>query len=315
MKPAKITGCFRACLIILLAAVSVSSLKAEAEKHMEKTFKVGAGGTLFIDADLGSIQVKTHDSKTVQIEVVLESRTGRSRLDDFIKDFNVEFDQQGDDVHVVAEFDRHGNFWDSIGRNVKVRFYATVPQKYNVDLKTSGGSISVDDLEGSVQTKTSGGSLSFGQIRGEVKGYTSGGSIKLTACEGDVDVKTSGGSITLGKVRGNISAHTSGGSIDVEEVMGDIDASTSGGSVTARLAEQPKADCRLTTSGGTVRAYLASDINVNVDAQTSGGRVVTDFPVTIKGDISKRALRARINDGGPELYLRTSGGSIYIKEL
>ena len=54
---------------------------------------------------------------------------------------------------------------------------------------------------------------------------------------------------------------------------------------------------------------------VYVNAGTSGGRVRTEFPVTIRGEISKRKLQAKINGGGPELYLRTSGGSIYLNEL
>ena len=35
--------------------------------------------------------------------------------------------------------------------------------------------------------------------------------------------------------------------------------------------------------------------------------------VTIQGKINRRELKAKINGGGPELYLHTSGGSIYIK--
>jgi len=56
-------------------------------------------------------------------------------------------------------------------------------------------------------------------------------------------------------------------------------------------------------------------VKLNLDAKTSGGRVHTDFPVTVRGEISRRMLKAELNGGGPELYLRTSGGSIHIREL
>ena len=52
-----------------------------------------------------------------------------------------------------------------------------------------------------------------------------------------------------------------------------------------------------------------------VDAHTSGGRINADFPLAIKGEISKNELKAELNNGGPELYLRTSGGSIYLKKF
>ena len=302
------------CIVLLI----VSSLVfGQTDGDIKKSFDVGPGGNLTLESDIGSIQVRSHNRNTVDVEVVFEQRHGSSRrVDEFLEDFDVDFRHDGKDVTVIAEYRRdRWNFWDSIGRYLRVRFYVTVPHKYNVDLKTAGGSISVDDLEGEVTSHTSGGSLEFGRIIGPVKGKTSGGSISLTSCEGRAEVRTSGGSITIGKVRGDVYAHTSGGSIEVEEVMGMIDATTSGGSVTASITKQPEHDCRLTTSGGGVTVYLAEDIKVDVNAGTSGGRVRTDFPVTIRGEISKRSLRAKINGGGPELYLRTSGGSIYIREI
>ena len=110
-------------------------------------------------------------------------------------------------------------------------------------------------------------------------------------------------------------AHTSGGSIRVEEVMGTLKASTSGGSIRALISRQPRGNCRLTTSGGSVTLYLDSDMKVDLDAKTSGGRVRTSFPVTMQGVISRRKLQGKINGGGPEIYLRTSGGNITIKDI
>jgi hypothetical protein len=49
----------------------------------------------------------------------------------------------------------------------------------NQKLFPSGGSISIENLEGQVHSKTSGGSLQFGHIGGPVEGETSGGHIKL----------------------------------------------------------------------------------------------------------------------------------------
>jgi hypothetical protein len=47
-----------------------------------------------------------------------------------------------------------------------------------------------------------------------------------------------------------------------------------------------------------------------VDAKTSGGKVVTEFPVIVQGELKKSVLVGKINGGGPELLLRTSGGNI-----
>ncbi len=298
---------------------------------IRKSFDVNEGGTLNLESDLGSIQIDTHPAKTVVVEVIREVRSSaKDKEKDVLKRFTVSFDQRGDEIEIVGDYERSWHF----GRNpLKVRFIVTVPKKFNVNLKTSGGSISVDDLQGRVDAKTSGGSLNFGNIDGPLWGKTSGGSISLEDCRGNASVKTSGGSIHIGQVsgdveaftsggtitikeaQGNVTAKTSGGSIKVKEVAGTINASTSGGSVIAHISRQPESDCSLQTSGGNVEVYLGGGIAVDVDAGTSSGRVECDFDVTVRGKMKKNKLQGKINGGGPELFLRTSGGNVKILKM
>lgn len=307
----------------------------DSQDSIKKSFRVGSGGTLNIDSDVGTIEVKAGSGNSVEIEVIrkVDSRY-EDDFDELIEDFEIDFNKRGDDVFITGEWKgKEGRWWNRRKNRLKIKYVVSVPTRYNVDLKTSGGSISVDDLEGQVKSKTSGGSLNFGDIKGDVFGKTSGGSITLDGCKGTADVNTSGGSIHIGEVDGNVDAHTSGGSvtidraggeviaktsggsINVEEVMGSIEASTSGGTVTAHISKQPKGRCYLRTSGGSIKVYLAEDIGVDLDASTSGGHVETDFPVKVSGRISKRSLKAEVNNGGPEMVLRTSGGSIYLRKM
>ncbi len=317
-------------LFLLLSSLSVG-IFAGSKDIVHKKFNVKSGGKLFLESDKGAIEISTTSSEIVEVTVYKELRRGD---DADLDDFEVRFNQRGDDVEITGEFLRRSSgLWGKWRNRIRIRYVITVPPKYNIEVKTSGGSISVDDLQGEVICKTSGGSLSLGNIKGQVHGKTSGGSIKLDGCQGDADIRTSGGSISIGDVEGEVTAKTSGGSISidrakgsvyartsggsirVEEVFGAIDASTSGGSVRAKITEQPQDDCRLSTSGGNVIVYLVRDIKVDIDAHTSGGRVRTDFPVIVRGKLKRNTLKAKINGGGPALYLRTSGGNVEIKEL
>lgn len=299
---------------------------ADSGKSIDKVFQVQEGGLLVLDTDIGAIEVESGSADEVVIEVLRKAKGWDFDEDENIADiFDVEFSQVGNKVEVIGELKKH---WNKRWRKIKVQFNIRVPHKFNVDLKTSGGSISVDDLEGSTDARTSGGSLSFGKIVGPVFGKTSGGSISLDGCQGDVEVKTSGGAINIGDVDGNVIAKTSGGSISIEkakgsvvantsgggitvdEVMGKIDAGTSGGSVTVYISQQPKGDCQLTTSGGSINIYMDDNVALDLDAKTRSGRVKSDFKVAVHGKMSKNRLQGEINGGGPELYLRTSGGSI-----
>ena len=162
-------------------------------------------------------------------------------------------------------------------RNLKVKFSLLIPENYNVKLNTSGGALSVEDLAGELNATTSGGSINVGNIVGDVK------------------------------------LHTSGGSIHTETITGNLDAHTSGGSIKITIDKQLTEDAKLTTSGGSITAYLFSDIQLDINASTSGGRVKSDFD--INGKVKKMAIRGSINGGGPKLTLKTSGGSIKIKEI
>lgn len=296
LRKIRLTAAFVTTLTFLVTGLVFGGI----DDTLKKSFTVELGGKLTLETDLGSIEVQAAKGNSVDVEVIRKVKTSsEKKAQKTLDDFKIKFDQSGKDVYIKAEYKKKGwaKFWDNNWNRLHVKFVITVPRIYEVELKTSGGSISVDHLQGEVNSRTSGGSLHFNNITGAIWGKTSGGSIKIGKVDGDVDVRTSGGSIT------------------VKEVMGAIQAATSGGSVKAYISRQPESDCRLTTSGGSVTVYLAEGIGVDLDAGTSGGRVHTEFPVTIRGEISERRLKAKINGGGPELYLHTSGGSVYIKKM
>lgn len=315
--------------LALTAALFLTGAAMAAEDTIRKGFNVADGGTLRLDGSVGNIKVVTGGTG-VAIEVVRKAggRKGEERL----RDHHIEFKQSGNDVIVDSDYDNdnawHG--WLSFD-DYEVQWNIRVPAHYNLDVQTSGGSIDLADIGGTVEAKTSGGGIKTGRLTGEsalhtsggsitiagasahVDAHTSGGSITIGDISAPVEAKTSGGSIRLGRVGGKVLAHTSGGSIHIEDVTGSIDASTSGGSITATLSGQPQGDSRLASSGGGVTVAIRTGINVELDAHSSGGGVTTDVPVTVQGTQDDDSIRGRIGSGGPKLVLRSSGGGIRVK--
>lgn len=246
-----------------IALLASNSLLAQADT-LTQSYQVSEGETLYIKTDVGSIDVRTHSSDAVDIEVELDGPDA--------DDFSVRFEQTSKGVNIYG--DKEDGNWGWGNYHVKAKFYITVPENYNLDLNTAGGSIKVEDLEG------------------------------------QIDAQTSGGSIALGDIVGNVDVHTSGGSIKVDSVYGEIDANTSGGSIRVEFKKQITEDAKLSTSGGSITAILPDDIAIDIDASTSGGKVRSEFDVD--GSVKKRSIRGEINGGGPELTLRTSGGSVKI---
>jgi DUF4097 and DUF4098 domain-containing protein YvlB len=320
----------------LLTALGATLARADAEDKITKTFKVKPGGELVIEADRGSIEVKTADAESVDIEVTRKAGGTRSKADQILRDHVVTISQEGDKVEIHAEYKggKLSGWFGGLGRDLQVKFLVTVPHKFDADLKTAGGSITVGGLTGKLQAATSGGSLKFEQIEGPVTGRTSGGSITLTGGKGKVELKTSGGSIRLSEIEGDVSALTSGGSIhadhlagkavvktsgggiEVSALKGQIEAGTSGGSITTSLKEQPSGACSFKTSGGGITVVLGEKVAVDIDARTSGGRVTSDLPVVsvVQGEQKKNELQGKINGGGPLITAHTSGGSVHLRK-
>ncbi len=315
-------------LSLVLAAILVIPLNAK--EIIRKSFAVKPGGTLLLDTERGSVTVTTAKQNKVSVEITLSDRRGDER--EVIDAFEISFDHRGDDVAIEAEF---RSAWRKLRarNNLRIRYEITVPERYNVDIKTVGGDIRVANLIGDVTCSTSGGDLEFGNIDGTVRGRTSGGDISLKASAGVAEIKTSGGDIYVGRVesrvqamtsggsitieraKGPVVAKTSGGNITVEDVSAPIEAKTSGGSIRAYFTRQPKGESNLVTSGGNISVRLAPGLNVDIEAKAGGGSVSTNIPVTVQGKLSKRKIVGIIGSGGPLLYLKTSGGSIRLSEL
>jgi DUF4097 and DUF4098 domain-containing protein YvlB len=243
-------------VVAALLLISASQVRAETTK---KSFVVKPGGTLYMRTDSGSVEVESHASERVDIEVEI---TGTNA-----KDFELSFSQDGNDVRITGERKRRFGSW-----HVNAKFVVKVPKAYNVDLKTGGGAIDISDLNGEVQAKTSGGSIDLGNI------------------VGNVEVETSGGAISVDEVAGNIDAETSGGSIKArisKQPSEDSRLHTSGGSVIVYLASKIAVDLEARTSGGRVKSDFDVDGSVKrnrivgkingggprLDLSTSGGSV------------------------------------------
>ena len=319
-----------------LLFAETTTVDASVENHIERSFQVTPGGRLTVDSDRGSIEVRTVDRDLVDIKIERTvKQNGKWSVEEVLEDCAITFDHSNDGVTISAKY-KHGNPWrrNRERNRLQVKFLITVPQQYAVDLKTLGGGISVEDLEGEVLTRTSGGGLRIGRIKGSVWGRTARGSIEVEGVEGDADVKTAGAGVTIGnvvgvveaktaggsihidKAAGSINAKTFGGNITVEEVMGRVNVKTFGGTVKAYISRQPEGDCSLEATGGNVTAHLAEGIAVAVAARSDGGCVTTDVSVTTvgQGKISRDQLQGVINGGGPQLKLRTFGGSINLRK-
>jgi hypothetical protein len=302
--------------VLLCSAASVS---ARIERTIERTFTVQPGGTLNVSTSGGNIEVKPGTGREVRVVAHQTFRRAdtEAEADALAKELDLTIEQKANDVYASFRSSQQRIAFIRGGSQVTVSFTVTVPAQFNVDLRTSGGNITVGDLAGEVQVQTSGGNLRLGRIEGTVNGRTSGGNIEVQEARQKVDVRTSGGNIKIGQVSGEVAAHTSGGSISIEQASGAVDAHTSGGNITVAIVGRINRDMTLRTSGGSITARVSPEAAFHLDARTSGGRVRADgMTIQIQGsDPNRGRLSGAVNGGGPTVTLRSSGGNVSVQPL
>jgi hypothetical protein len=309
-----------------LLSLILAAAPAFADFRFDRQLALSPGATFVLDADIGGVTVTGDSPSGAAVSIT-------SRADDFPDRYTVDVEERQDGVTVRVK--RRGGVLGDLFRNAwrdNTRITLRLPRATsttistaggsieasdlgNVRLRTSGGGITATGVEGAAELRTSGGSITARRIGGDLVADTSGGGIRIADAMGAVHADTSGGSIEIDGAMRNVVASTSGGGVRVQRAGGRVEAHTSGGSVTVGFLPGNGQGGDVTTSGGGITALVDPAVALSLDASASGGGVNTELPVTVRGALSRRELRADLNGGGPTLRLRTSGGSVRISAL
>lgn len=318
--------------VLILALLMLSSMGYAQQTELSlttKKFPSVSVKELEVTTSGGYIQVSGGGAKDASVEVILRAN-GKSRQSNeelqriFEQEYDLDIAIRGDKLYAVAKR-KHPQGSSPLS----VSFRLSTPSKISSQLTTSGGSISLQNLDGDHKFTTAGGSLSLEKLTGNIDGSTSGGSIKAASCEGQLRLTTAGGSITLQNLEGTINANTSGGSISAERIVGVLKAQTSGGSIRMNdIAGKVTA----TTSGGSITASL-SKVTDEIALATSAGSVRISVPKgsyeldlkgtkveiptgeSLSGTVMKNYIKGAIGRGGHRISASTSGGSLRLSWL
>ena len=294
----------RLFFILLFVSGSVSVLNA-ASKKFEQRFTAGPDGALMVKTDVGAVFI----SGTASNEVSILAEWRGSAKD--VEDFEVLANQTGNVVEVKGRGVSR-SWWSWGFDDPEVRITVQVPQNHSLDINTSGGDISVQNVAGRMTAETSGGDVILKKLSGKMLISTSGGDIKVEDIEGDFKGETSGGDVVIVGSKGNTDAGTSGGDVRITGGEGKLRAETSGGDIIIVLTGQNKGIVA-ETSGGDIEIVVDKDVRANIDASTSGGSVSCLLPITLSGAIDESEVRGTVNGGGETIWAHTSGGDVRIK--
>ncbi|MDX1700422.1 MAG: DUF4097 family beta strand repeat-containing protein [Melioribacteraceae bacterium] len=282
------------------------------DKPLIKTFPASAGEILELRVDPGNIDVKTWDKNEVKIEVVSKKKY---EIEDLVAE------KSGSIIKFFLELE------DGWKNSVTVNVHS--PSKFNFDLRSTGGNISLEDkINGSLKANTEGGNVSFQDIVGEVEVNTSGGNISGENVNGMTSLHTKGGNISLGNVKGGkADVNTYGGNISVGDVDSDLSAKTHGGNLSIGNVggnaqvftygghislDKVSGSAEMETYGGHLSLEGASG---EVVAKTMGGHIsLEDITGSIEASTKGGHVSAELNPNpNTSSSLETTGGHMDLK--
>lgn len=290
-------------VIISFGAVTLGFAQSSEDAYRVETFEVSGNVELKVQTSGGSIKLEGTNEPEVRIEMYVRRRgkiipAGEADLDRY----KIDISQSGNKVKAIVDRDSNNWFRDD---NLSISFVVHSPVQTTSSLKTSGGSLSIQNVMGEQELRTSGGSISATSVDGSLDLRTSGGSIRIEDVVGNVNARTSGGTISAASIKGALDLNTSGGSISMDKVDGSVDARTSGGSINAHI-NNPSDYINLKTSGGSIRINVPDG---GYDLDLDANKVHIEL-VNFSGRAERDEIEGTINGGGVKISARTSGGSI-----
>jgi hypothetical protein len=286
----------------IAAAMMLVAATAGAEE-IRREINASPGETLSVDLDNGGmIKIGVWDRNSVSAVVTTDDEEVKA---------TVERSRNG--VAIKSEYDGSRRRHSSRGTQVVV----TVPRKFNAELKTMGGSIEINGLEGNIGGETMGGGLKLENIRGVLDLTTMGGSITLTDSDVDGKVTTMGGKVLMRNIVGDVKGSSMGGNVVYDNVR-RRDGSGSGKSVVITThggaIDVPSAPsgAEVKTMGGDITVKSAREF---VKAHTMGGDIeITEVDgwvtaTTMGGNID---VRVTGSGGKRDVKLESMGGDIVL---
>ncbi len=245
------------------------------------------------------------------------------------------------------------DFWDLFserGRRhlslpvLAVEVVVDVPTRLPVQVVTTSGDATAENLGGPLDVHTTSGDLVLRALRGPVMVASTSGDVELAdvqrasvrttsgdlkvagvgtpdfvTASGDAEIEGARDSLRLESQSGNlvvadapagVRAETASGDVTVRGACGHVRLHSASGDIEARL-RGPLGEADLATSSGEINLLVVPGMSAEFDASTTSGSIDCRLPVTVVRH-DENSLAARLGRGGAHIRLRTASGNVNI---
>lgn len=304
------------CIILVLGC---SSLWAGHVRDFTREFTVENHPSLTLDVAVGQIDIVRGSEGRIAIRVV--QTLGDEHADDAEGVFDAwQFDFSQESNRVALHAGTRGNVvwdWDPVGQ-MNCRLEITAPEACDFEFVGHYLQITAGRVDGDLVARLDRGGLFAGQVSGNVSFKADGAQLTLSSVAGRADIDINSGQMLIGSSRGPVTVKSGGGTLEIQQASDSVKVRGETLDVIVGLANPLRNDCDVRTSAGNITLKVEQTAGLLIDAQAPwlGEIKVRDLDlVTQSGGVGKSRLVARLNDGGPRVQLRASGGTITLVGL
>ena len=224
-------------VFIFTALIIASSFQLLKATTLEETFKKRLDASAFNEVKLenvnGSIEVSCWKNNEVEIVAYKKVHaSGSDRAQKLMELLTIDVIEDGDLLVIETRLPRHrrgssGGFFSWLfnggSSGTSVSYELRVPEKMDMDVQSTNGTVSVMDCSGSIQLATTNGKIRAEEVSGALRAKSTNGSLnismrKVTPNE-EMSFKTTNGSIKLflpSDVDADVEARTTNGHVRCE---------------------------------------------------------------------------------------------------
>lgn len=274
--------------MLLLLAV----LAGAAPQDTDTTLAVPAGARLSLSNFEGGVTITAWNRHAIRVQATHDDDT------------RVEAEVRGTSVSVRGR-SRYGP--------PEVEYRISVPADMSLEINSHSGDIRIDGVQGEVQLQTVEGALRVSGGKGRIALQSVEGDIDLTGASGRISISTVDGGVVVKDARGDLQVSAIDGEVRLEGIdVSTAEVSTVDGGILFSGMIREGGRYHLNSHDGDV-TVVAPDIDAAVSVSTFDGDFVSDFPVTLTGQSSRRRLDFTLGRGRARLELESFDGTVALR--
>lgn len=308
----------RSLVFTLVSCVLLGGLQLSAaiSDKIERTFPVEPGCEVRVDSYRGAIHIEQGDAPEVRVVVEINISGKTETIEQRMRS-GLNIDIEGDAQHVTIigrnPREQAARFVWEEDNEIDLAYRVTVPRGSKLTLRTINGSMIVGNVSADVSARVENGTIFLRQIDGSVKASVDAGDIVISRCTGELHARVLRGLLRAGTLGGKADLKNNSGDVEIMSAQSEVIAHAEAGDLWAGFPNKIGGPAKLSAFGGNVRVQIDPAASCTIAASSSWGRVRTKVPMTFThGKSGDRDIAATMNNGGPTLTFRASGGHVTI---